>query len=357
MSDFTGNLFLLSLAIFAYQFITAVVFTMRVSNSPRSEAPHIRSVSVVIPFYNERKRIEPLLKSLNEQRNWYEGLELIFVDDGSNDQCSEFIHTCLKRPFKLIRLEHKSGKKAAIHQGILQARHEFILTLDADVVLSKNYVEYLMHLPRVDMVILPVHMKAKSFLQHLFSVEFIWLQQLTFGAKKPVLCNGANLFFRKSAYLETVNQRNDFDIASGDDTFLLEAFLKKGKVIERIYEPDLEVETPAPVGLKELLTQRRRWIGKWKHMDGELHRTHSILMIAVQLNFLVSVIAFFFNPLFLISLAVKWMAEFFVTLNRDLGDIVLYAGLLIVHQVWYPIYLLLLLFPQRSDERWQYSKE
>lgn len=338
--------------LFGLQFAASLVLSARMTNKTDRAAKKMEGVSIIIPFHNEFSRIMPLLESLNRQQPGGKPVELIFADDCSTDATAERIRSTLKIPFSIIQLDHKSGKKQALHQAILKARHDFILTLDADVELPDNYIHSLFQLPESDMTILPVKMGGKKLHQHLAAVEFDWLQILTFGAAKPGLCNGANLLFRKSAYLNVFASRSDFDLASGDDVFLLSAFLKLNRKINRIHDDELTVKTPAPQNAKELFQQRRRWIGKLSRMGDAGSYVMLLFLVALQAGFIFSVCAVFFNPLYLFIIALKLITEFMLAANAAHADIRTAFATTLVHQFWYPLYLILLLLPAGKEERW-----
>ncbi len=87
-------------------------------------------LSVVIPAYNEAKRIVPTITSVYDylRRNNIRG-EIIVVDDGSTDATAMAV-TGLVDQF--IRLPHNTGKGAAVRKGVLSAKGKDILVMDAD---------------------------------------------------------------------------------------------------------------------------------------------------------------------------------------------------------------------------------
>lgn len=298
----------------------------------------------------------PLLRSLNEQDLAERPVEILFADDCSTDNTAALIARELKIPYSLIRLDRKSGKKEALNQAITLATAEHVLTLDADVALPENYLIHLFQLPAADMVILPVKMTGKKWIQHLAAVEFDWLQLLAFGAVKPVLCNGANLVFSKKAYTQASKIRSDFDLASGDDVFLLSAFRHHKREILRVYDEVLTVQTPAPQSAAELFQQRRRWISKLARMNDSGSYLALLFLVVVETGFLFSLIALFFNPLYLILIALKLITEFMIAANAGSADLRTTFTTCCIHQVWYPLYLILLLFPQQHETRWEHEQ-
>ena len=96
-------------------------------------------ISIIIPGYNEEKRIARSLKALSAFcEEHFENYEIIFVDDGSADQTREIVEN-LATPFlRAIHLESNQGKGFAVKTGILQARGAYRFFTDADLPYDLN---------------------------------------------------------------------------------------------------------------------------------------------------------------------------------------------------------------------------
>ena len=93
----------------------------------------MRTLSIVIPSYNEAKNVEPLLKQLTAA---LEGLphEIIFVDD-STDETPQVIARQMKR-YPQVRMEHRTKEKGlatAVLRGFEMATGEYLAVMDADL--------------------------------------------------------------------------------------------------------------------------------------------------------------------------------------------------------------------------------
>lgn len=94
------------------------------------------SLSVVIPAYNEERRIPAALDGLAryvEARPL--ALEILVVDDGSTDRTAAVAEAEGHRhglPLRVVRLPANRGKGAAVRAGVLAAGGESILVSDAD---------------------------------------------------------------------------------------------------------------------------------------------------------------------------------------------------------------------------------
>ena len=105
----------------------------------------IKSISIILPFYNEEKRLSKSLNhiSLFLSQNKKLKKEIIFVDDGSVDNSNLIIKRYLKKKFsnsqlKLFHSKENLGKESALKIGVKKARHEWILTADIDMSVPLN---------------------------------------------------------------------------------------------------------------------------------------------------------------------------------------------------------------------------
>ncbi len=92
--------------------------------------------SIVIPVHNEEKNLPILVKELSEVINKLKGeVEVIFIDDGSNDNSFNVLRELKKRYkwIKIIKFKKRSGQTAAFDAGFKEARGEVIITMDADL--------------------------------------------------------------------------------------------------------------------------------------------------------------------------------------------------------------------------------
>jgi glycosyltransferase involved in cell wall biosynthesis len=92
-------------------------------------------LSVVIPAYNERPALEPLLGEV-EQACSSIGLEweVVVVDDGSTDGSAELLEGLARErdPVRLVQLRRNFGKSAALRAGFDASRGRIVVTLDGD---------------------------------------------------------------------------------------------------------------------------------------------------------------------------------------------------------------------------------
>ncbi|MBJ7470077.1 MAG: glycosyltransferase family 2 protein [Solirubrobacteraceae bacterium] len=104
--------------------------------------PKPPAISVIIPAYNESRRLIPTLDRVLEHPWLGEQAEIIVVDDGSTDHTFALASQCLAgHPLaKVLRLERNAGKGAAIRRGVKEATGDKVLFMDADLATSLNAV-------------------------------------------------------------------------------------------------------------------------------------------------------------------------------------------------------------------------
>ncbi len=91
-----------------------------------------RSVSIVIPAFNEEKRLPATLARVNEylRADAWNFAEILVVDDGSADGTAAVAECGGAR---VLRQPVNRGKGAAVRRGMLEARGEWALLTDADL--------------------------------------------------------------------------------------------------------------------------------------------------------------------------------------------------------------------------------
>lgn len=97
-------------------------------------------VSVILVNFNNMEFIPRLLRDLFRQT--YASLEVLFFDNGSNDGSVEFV----KRNFAKVRvfeMKKNIGFSGPNNEGIRRSHGEYVLALNLDIELERNFVEEL----------------------------------------------------------------------------------------------------------------------------------------------------------------------------------------------------------------------
>lgn len=100
--------------------------------------PHI---SVVIPVYNEAESLAQLQSELTKVLTDYDH-ELVFVDDGSDDNSLQMIHRGSR--VRILEFAKNTGQSAAIYAGLRAARGAVLVLIDSDLQNDPNDIPRLL---------------------------------------------------------------------------------------------------------------------------------------------------------------------------------------------------------------------
>ena len=99
-------------------------------------------ISVIIPFYNEKIYFDDCINSVLNQS--YKNLEIIIINDGSDQICFDQLNQLAEKFPKLINVFHKKneGVASARNYGIKKASGKYISFIDADDRWLPNKIEH-----------------------------------------------------------------------------------------------------------------------------------------------------------------------------------------------------------------------
>ncbi|MFC7257738.1 bifunctional polysaccharide deacetylase/glycosyltransferase family 2 protein [Streptomyces lutosisoli] len=228
-----------------------------------------RPVTVIVPAYNEKECIANTLKSLAKSTH---PIEIIVVDDGSEDNTSEIAESLGMPNVRVIRQEN-AGKPAALNNGVRNASYDIVVMMDGDTVFEPDAVHQLVQ-PFADPEIGAVAGNAKvgnrntviGAWQHIEYVMGFNLDRRMYDLLRcmPTI-PGAIGAFRRDAVLEVGGMSED---TLAEDTDITIAMHRAGWRV--VYQEHAKAWTEAPGSLKQLWSQRYRWSygtmqALWKH--------------------------------------------------------------------------------------------
>lgn len=221
-------------------------------------------VSVIIPALNEEATIGWTIKSLQEQS--YHNLEIIVVDDGSDDRTPTI---CLElqerhRDLQYRRFARRAGKSAALNYGLRFAQGDYVVFVDSDTTFDRDAIFRLMTAfadPNVGGVSgnLRVRNHGKNLLTRLQQIEYLFT--ISIGRRiraefdiLPII-SGAFGGFRKN--IVSLEGLGGHEPGPGNDSDLAIRVRKKGYRI--VFVPNANCLTNVPESPYKLLKQRSRW--------------------------------------------------------------------------------------------------
>jgi biofilm PGA synthesis N-glycosyltransferase PgaC len=297
--------------LFVYTFcmvITILVLLFSKKESyPLSGFTPKEKISIIIPFRNEEQNILACLQGIVEQEFPQELVEIILVDDHSEDTTTLLSHSFLSEKqiaYRIIELkEHNcKGKKQAIELGVAQSSGKIIITRDADTYAKNNLwlksIACHFQNTNCDVLLAPVILSGTSFLQAFQKFENIAITSMGYAFAKiklPFVCSGANLAYKKESFLKADPFKSNKHIASGDDMFLLQSFLDNGFLISTAKDSSFIVYTNAETGFRAFLNQRLRWASKAKSMEIKTAWLIASLLFLTNTELLITCLACLIN--------------------------------------------------------------
>ena len=108
-------------------------------------------ISIIIPVYNAELYIVECMECVLNQT--YRNIEVIFVDDGSEDGSAQLCKTYLEKDDRIKYFYKKNGGAASARNiGIIQAHGKYLYFMDVDDILEKNAIEKLYNAYQINQV-------------------------------------------------------------------------------------------------------------------------------------------------------------------------------------------------------------
>jgi cellulose synthase/poly-beta-1,6-N-acetylglucosamine synthase-like glycosyltransferase len=309
-----------------------VLFLVRTQKGLRNLKNHAPTgkelpfASVVVAARNEERTIEQSVRAILGQRYPTDRFEIIVVNDASSDRTGMILAqlATTRKNLRILSAREEEGqipvgKPAAISRGVNAAKGEIILTTDADCFVPMTWISTMVQYfgPNVAFAAGPVHERSnRTLLSKLSQMEYLGLVTTTaglIGANRPITCSGANLAYRRSAFLAAQGFGN-LDAWCDDETLMHR--IRERNLGDVVFVPssDATVETGSVDSLSSFWKQRLRWSAKGNHYE-----SISILFSLIGLYFfflflLVTFVGSFFDAQlrmwFLISFAAKLTIDY-----------------------------------------------
>ncbi|USN45919.1 MAG: glycosyltransferase family 2 protein [Candidatus Woesearchaeota archaeon] len=236
-------------------FFSFLIFLFKKTKQPPKILPPL---SVLIPAYNEEVVIEKTLKAVFAATYPREKLQVICIDDASTDNTLSLMK---KFPVHILQTTH-AGKSAALNKALSLAKHDIVITLDADVFVDKNFFKEIIG-PFQDkkvgavngMIFIEDSTRPLGTFQR---VEY-WFHNIIRASLSSVFENtlwffGAAAAYRKEALLKVKGFSEE--VLTEDMDIALKLVQKSYKVVAapRAYYYSVAMES-----FKSIFSQRMRW--------------------------------------------------------------------------------------------------
>ena len=162
-------------------------------------------VAVVVPCYNLGRTVEEAVDSVLAQTR--PASEIIVIDDGSTDVATRQVLARLNRPrTRVLTIEH-AGVAVARNRGVDACRAPYIVFLDADDVLARDYIEQTAARLDQDERLSFVSCAVQAF----EGATYVW---------KPPACTAVETLTHGSVHISSLFRRTLWEAVGGFDPAL-----------------------------------------------------------------------------------------------------------------------------------------
>lgn len=222
-------------------------------------------ITILISCWNEEESIGEVLSYIKKQD--YQGkIKVIVIDNASTDMTFERARKAsqeLSMDVNVIQ-EHKPGKNNALNTGLKYIDTEFFITLDADTLLHKSAVRYLVARMKTSSEEVSavagnvlVRNSRENFITRIQEWDYFLgissIKRMQGLFQSTLVAQGAFSLYKT----EEIKAINGWPDAIGEDIVLTWNLLRLNKKV--FYEPFSVGFTEVPSSLKHLAIQRSRW--------------------------------------------------------------------------------------------------
>ncbi|MFY0761935.1 glycosyltransferase [Metabacillus dongyingensis] len=299
-----------------------LVCSLWIDRQPRPKiiSPDV-PVTVIIAARNEERNIGTTIHYISKQD--YEGeIQVIVVDNGSTD---ETVARAKKTGVELklnirVLLEEETGKFHALNRGISETNSGFVLTLDADTLLHKSAIRYIvarMVSSPEDVCAVAGTILARNSRENLLTKMQEWDYFLGIAAIKrlqglyqgTLVAQGAFSLYKT----EAVKEIGGWPEAIGEDIVLTWRFLHRNY---RVYfEPLAVAFTEVPSTFRHFAKQRSRWARGMIEALKEMKPWHQPVLFAkflTGINFIMPYLDFTYTVFWIPGLILAFFGYFWI---------------------------------------------
>ncbi len=236
----------------------------------KQEPENWPAISILVAAYQEEELIADTLRVLS-QLNYPGLLEIIVIDDGSKDTTFAVAKACepdfADSPTYTLRVERmqkNGGKARALNHGLAISSHDLIVTIDADTLLEpgslRAMIAHLYASPPQTAAIAGAILLAnpkESWITRAQQWDYFHgiaaVKRMQGNYNGTLVAQGAFSLYRRSALV----QAGGWPDTVGEDIVLTWSLLRRNYIVR--HAEDAVAWTHAPVTLRDLSKQRKRW--------------------------------------------------------------------------------------------------
>lgn len=184
--------------------------------------------SVIIPCYNHAKFLEQTIDSV--LKSTYPNIEIIIVDDGSKDESKQVAESLADKHANINYVyQLNQGPSKARNNGISQAKGVYILPLDADDLISSDYISAAVEVLKKDVEVKVVYAEAEKFMEKTGAWKLKPFSLYNLARNNMIYVSG---IYRKVDWLAVGGYSDDMIWGREDWEFWIKLLKHGGKVVK-----------------------------------------------------------------------------------------------------------------------------
>jgi len=277
------------------------------------------TISLLIAAYNEEENITETIRGIKSQ-DYPAGIEIILVDDGSNDNTVDLVQSLGLRNLKVVKANH-GGKARALNEGLKHIKNDIVICIVADTYLQPQALRrivarFITDPPNTGAVAGCVLVKnsRSTFMTRLQEWDYFTgiasakrQQSLYQGT---LVAQGAFSAFHSKA----VKAHQGWPSVIGEDIVLTWSLIKSGWRIG--FEPTAIGFTSAPETIEGFYHQRKRWArGMIEGLKQHGHLVWSSSRLSgffVGIDFIIPFIDLFYAFVFLPGVVLAFLGNYYI---------------------------------------------
>jgi len=266
----------------------------------------MKSVSIIIPAWNEESTLKATLYALLDIDYDKKKCEVIVVAGGGDGtyEIAKSLSQAME-PFSrcIVLLQKPAGKNAAIQLGFKEANNAIIVLLDADTIVSKQWLKNMVdpiEQGRTDLTIANPEPVRKNWVSDYYMIT------KTYSLDTITTFSGHSMAFMADIVRKRMDYFFDEDVKVGVDYLLAKRFSEQGKRI--MLSKEASVVTHLPSSLKYFILTELRWLTAFIGIEGVRYRVLASnctvvasLIFAIPISRILFVFAVLFNAIYLLK--------------------------------------------------------
>jgi len=277
------------------------------------------TISLLIAAYNEEENITETIRGIKSQ-DYPAGIQIIVVDDGSNDNTVDLVQSLGLRNLKVVKANH-GGKAQALNEGLKHIKNDIVVCIDADTYLQPQALRrivarFLTDPPNTGAVAGCVLVKnsRSTFMTRL--QEWDYFTGIASAKRQQSLYQGtlvAQGAF-SAFHSKVVKAHQGWPSVIGEDIVLTWSLIKSGWRIG--FEPTAIGFTSAPETIEGFYHQRKRWArGMIEGLKQHGHLVWSSSRLSaffVGIDFIIPFIDLFYAFVFLPGVVLAFLGHYYI---------------------------------------------